>query len=335
MKKKTWIKLIQIFLQEQAVFFLLTISGLIIFYIVFYLYQLEMEAYWYATGLSLLFFVIILMVRFSRYSYQHKIRQQILSSIEFNWHQLQFSESLIESDYQEMLQTLGKRCVELSTQLKNETQESIAYYTTWVHQIKTPISVMQMMLQSEDIEEHRALSVELFRIEQYVEMVLNYIRLGSSHNDFVFQEYNLNTLVRQSIHKYAAQFVHRKLQLIYEPMDIMVLTDEKWTIFIIEQLLSNAIKYTYQGSVKICVTEDRKLTVADTGIGIAPEDLPQIFEKGFTGYNGRADKKATGLGLYLCKQAAEKLGISITVQSEPGVGTVFTLDLAKKKLEVE
>lgn len=335
MKKKSWIKLIQKFFREQIVSFLLAVSGIVIFYMIFYLYQLERETFWYAAGLYTLFFIIIMAIQFGRYLHQHKMRQQILSSIELNWQQLESPESLIESDYQEMLKVLGKRCVELTTQLKNERQESLAYYTTWVHQIKTPISVMQMLLQSEDNEEYRALSVELFRIEQYVEMVLNYIRLGSSHNDFVFQEYNLNALIRQSIHKYAAQFIQRKLQLIYKPMDITVLTDEKWLIFILEQLLSNAIKYTYQGSVTINVTEDRKLTVADTGIGIAPEDLPQIFEKGFTGYNGREDKKATGLGLYLCKQAAEKLGISITVQSEPGVGTVFTLDLARKKLEVE
>ena len=95
------------------------------------------------------------------------------------------------------------------------------------------------------------------------------------------------------------------------------------------------MKYTPEGSVAIRVTEDKKLTVTDTGIGIAPEDLPRIFEKGFTGYNGREDKKATGLGLNLCRQAAEKLGIRIMAESEPGKGSTFILDLMEEKIDVE
>jgi signal transduction histidine kinase len=114
-----------------------------------------------------------------------------------------------------------------------------------------------------------------------------------------------------------------------------VLTDEKWLLFILEQLLSNAIKYTRRGAVTIAVSPDQVLSVSDTGIGIAPGDLPRIFQKGFTGYNGRADKKATGLGLYLSRQAAQRLGISITAQSQPGQGSTFYLDLRKDPLVVE
>ena len=113
------------------------------------------------------------------------------------------------------------------------------------------------------------------------------------------------------------------------------MTDEKWLLFILEQLLANAVKYTLEGTITIRAGQDKKLSVSDTGIGIAPEDLPRIFEKGFTGYNGRADKKATGLGLNLCRQAAEKLGIRITAESEPGKGSTFTLDLSEKKVEIE
>ena len=201
--------------------------------------------------------------------------------------------------------------------------------------VNTPISVMQMILQSEDTPEHRELSAELFRIEQYVEMVLTYIRLGSDDHDFVFRECDLDALVRQSIRKYAQQFIRRKIRLVYKPTELTVLTDEKWLTFILEQLLSNAVKYTPQGSVTITVTPDKKLYVSDTGIGISPEDLPRIFEKGFTGYNGRADKKSTGLGLYLCRQTADKLGIGIMADSTPGKGSVFTLDLSTRRLEVE
>ena len=209
------------------------------------------------------------------------------------------------------------------------------YYTTWVHQIKTPISVMRMLLQEEDTGEHRELLAELFRIEQYVEMVLGYLRLGGESRDFVFQEYDLDSIIRQAIHKYAPLFVRNRIRLSYEPTDVRVLTDEKWLLFLIEQVLSNAIKYTPEGKVDITVTRDKVLRIADTGIGIAPEDLPRIFEKGFTGYNGRADKKSTGLGLYLCRLTAEKLSHKIKAESVVGEGTVFSVDLYRERLETE
>jgi hypothetical protein len=192
-----------------------------------------------------------------------------------------------------------------------------------------------MQLQGDDTEENRALLAELFRIEQYVEMVLSYIRLGSSQNDFVIKQYELDDIIRQAVRKFAPQFVHERIRLIYEPVSTHVVTDEKWLLFIIEQIISNAIKYSPNGTVTIAVSDKQVLSVSDTGIGIAPEDLPRIFEKGFTGYNGRADKKATGLGLYLCRQAAEKLGIRIWAESMPGAGSTFYLDLHREKIVVE
>ena len=182
------------------------------------------------------------------------------------------------------------------------------------------------------LKEHRELLAELFRIEQYVEMVLSYLRLNSESSDYVFQEYDLDQIIKQAVHKYASQFVRKRIRLVYEPMNVFVLTDEKWLLFIIEQLLYNAVKYTQQGTVTITVTPDKILKISDTGIGIASEDLPRIFEKGFTGYNGRADKKSTGLGLYLCKTAADRLSHMISVQSEVGKGTVFILDLHENEL---
>lgn len=166
-------------------------------------------------------------------------------------------------------------------------------------------------------------------------MALQYLRLDSKTNDFVFQQYDLDSIIRQAIRKYAPQFILRKIRLIYEPVSMTILTDEKWMLFLLEQLLSNAIKYTPHGSVTISVTPEKVLQVADTGIGIAPEDLPRIFEKGFTGYNGRADKKSTGLGLYLCQQAAKKISVSLSVTSEVGKGSVFSVHLDIPSLQVE
>lgn len=324
-----------LFFKKYFPLILFALLGIAIFFCIFCLYQLEPEAFLYAAGLYLTVLLCCLLYCFFREQQGHCRRQQQLSSIDCSWNELDPPTSQESCDLQEMIRSLGQRCNELTTRLQSAKQESLDYYTTWVHQIKTPISVMQMILQSEDTPEHRELSAELFRIEQYVEMVLTYIRLGSDDHDFVFRECDLDALIRQSIRKYAPQFIRRKICLVYKPEEITVLTDEKWLTFILEQLLSNAIKYTVQGSVTITVTPDKKLSVADTGIGIAPEDLPRIFEKGFTGYNGRADKKSTGLGLYLCRQAADKLGISITAASKPGEGSKFTLDLSMRQLEVE
>lgn len=324
-----------LFFKKYLPLILFVLLGIVTFFCIFSLYQLESEAFLYGTSLYLTVLICYLIFCFFRERLRHYRRQQQLSSINCSWNELDAPTSQESCDLQEMIRSLGQRCNELTTQLQSAKQESLDYYTTWVHQIKTPISVMQMILQSEDTPEHRELSAELFRIEQYVEMVLTYIRLGSDDHDFVFRECDLDTLIRQSIRKYASQFVRRKIRLIYEPVQLTVLTDEKWLSFILEQLLSNAVKYTLQGSVTITITPDKKLSVSDTGIGISPEDLPRIFEKGFTGYNGRADKKSTGLGLYLCRQIADKLGIGIVADSTPGEGSVFTLDLSTRRLEVE
>ena len=193
-----------------------------------------------------------------------------------------------------MVQKLGEQYTAVTTDWQRQQKESLDYYSAWVHQIKTPISSMKMILQQEDTEENHLLSAELFRIEQYTEMALQYLRLDSKTNDFVFQQYDLDSIIRQAIRKYAPQFILRKIRLIYEPVSMTILTDEKWMLFLLEQLLSNAIKYTPHGSVTISVTPEKVLQVADTGIGIAPEDLPRIFEKQSGGAGG--GRKPDGAG---------------------------------------
>ncbi len=333
MKKDTFPNRLALFLREQLPLFFFALCQLLLFLSVFLLYGLELEAWLYGEGLFLIGLAVYLIIRYVREQQDHRERLRILSAGDYS--RLKPPSTPREGDLQAMVQALGQQCSDLSTRWRNEKQESLDYYTTWVHQIKTPISVMEMLLQAEDTPENRALATELFRIEQYVEMVLTYIRLESPDHDFVFQELDLDPLIRRAVRKYAPQFVQRRIRLVYEPVHISVLTDEKWLSFILEQLLSNAIKYTGQGTVTLTVTPDKRLTVTDTGMGIAPEDLPRIFEKGFTGYNGRADKKSTGLGLYLCKQTADRLGIGISAISTPGVGSSFTLSLDSKNLEVE
>ena len=210
------------------------------------------------------------------------------------------------------------------------------YYAAWVHQIKAPIAVMQVLLQQEDTGQNRELKAELFRVEQYAEMALSYVRLNERGGgfDLVAAEYALDPVIRKAIRKYAGQFIRKKIQVVYQGTDEVVLTDEKWLSFIVEQILSNAVKYTQQGSVTIRVEGDRQLVIEDTGIGIAAEDIPRIFEKGYTGENGRLGKKSTGIGLYLSRKILRKLGHEITVDSQVDKGTEVRMSLWKKDLEM-
>lgn len=161
---------------------------------------------------------------------------------------------------------------------------------------------------------------QLFAIEQYVNMALSYMRLGSETTDFVLRQTDLDEVIRMAVRRYARHFISKKIVLHYEETGTRVLTDEKWLGFVIEQLLSNALKYTHEGSITIGMEEGR-LTITDTGIGIRAEDLPRVCEKGYTGYNGHANQKSTGIGLYLCSTILKKLGHSFTITSQEGTGT--------------
>ena len=166
-------------------------------------------------------------------------------------------------------------------------------------------------------------------------MALQYQRVSSTENDFVLEKVSVDGVIRDTIKKYAKNMIRRHIGINYSGTGQEVYTDGKWLAFILEQLLSNAIKYTPQGVVTIETAEEKDrffITIKDTGIGIKAEDLPRVFEKGYTGYNGHADKKATGIGLYLCRQMADKLGHTIRMESEIGKGTKvwigFDLDYA-------
>ena len=249
----------------------------------------------------------------------------------------------IEQLYQDIVENQVISRKQMRADKDKTNSEMLQYYGMWVHQIKTPIAAMHLLLQTdlntadesdESAEEiyfrvgelKKELSNELFQIEQYTEMALEYQRVQSESNDFVLGKIKLDKVIRESIRKYAKIFIRKKLSMHYEGTDIVVASDEKWLSFIIEQILSNAIKYTKAGSITINVLPNVSnkivcLEIADEGIGISAEDIPRVFEKGYTGYNGHENKSSTGIGLYLCKQAADKLGHRLEIESEKKKGT--------------
>lgn len=291
----------------------------------FALYRLPIEAVVYPCVLCLFAGCGFLVRDFFTFRKKHETLEKIKKLTIDVIDKLPAPDTLAEKDCHDIIESIKAQSAERETLLNARYRDMTEYYGAWAHQIKTPIASMKLTLQSEDSPASRRSSAELMRIERYVEMVLAFLRLDSTSTDYVFRSYSLDSLVRQSVKKFAPDFIDKKLKLEYEPPAGNIVTDEKWFAFVIEQLLSNAVKYTNEGGVKIYADDSGTLYIADTGIGIAPQDLPRIFEKGYTGFNGRLDKSASGIGLYLCKRICDNLGISVSVQSQPGKGTVIAL----------
>ncbi len=290
------------------------------------LFEVETIVLWYPLILGAMLLLVVGAVDYVMFLKKHK---------ELSYGELPTPKSLIEEDYQSIIAKLKEEAEMRASSASQDYNNMIEYYTVWAHQIKTPIAAMRLNLQSEDSESARKLMGDLNRIESYVEMVLTFLRLDSDSTDYVIKEYDLDEIIKSSVRKFSREFILKKLTLNYEPVKYKCITDEKWLEFIIEQVISNAVKYTSEGGVRIYMDEPGLLVIEDTGIGISAEDLPRIFENGYTGFNGREDKRASGIGLYLCKRIADNLGHKITAESTPGVGTKMIIDVRGKKLGVE
>ena len=303
--------------------------------LIFWLYGLPGEAIVYLLCLCCIgtsFWAVLSFVRFWR---KHKILRKMEEAIFVTAEDRPETTTLIEEDYQHLIQRLVRENRQRQAAADSMLEDLTSYYTLWVHQIKTPIAAMDLLLQAGP-DRATEMEIELQKIAQYVDMVLQYLRLDSTAKDLVLQRCQLDAVVRQTVRKYAKLFILKKIQLVFQETKWEVLSDEKWLCFLLEQLLSNALKYTPEGGkISIFLEGETNLVIADTGIGIAPEDLPRVFEKGFTGNNGRMDKKATGIGLYLCRRVTNLLGHTISIVSEPGVGTQVRLGLGRPQFDIE
>ncbi|GGP10637.1 sensor histidine kinase [Oceanobacillus neutriphilus] len=289
--------------------------------IIGYLYQvpLERSLLW----LAICGFIGIAAAAFHFYNYYKSHKEltfhQRQTHVEIE--QLPPPANLIENDYQALLEKLNAAFSELENTKTQNEQEILDYFTMWVHQIKIPISALHLILQDEDNDEvSEEMKEQLFKIEQYVELILQYVRLGSASTDYHFQKVDLDVIVCETIKKYASIFIRKKLPVHYERINQRIITDSKWLSFVLEQILSNALKYTNEGSISIYL-EENAIVIEDTGIGIQPEDIPRVGERNFTGFTGRRHKSASGIGLHLSKQILAKLGHRIKIESEPKKGT--------------
>lgn len=331
-------KVIGLYLLIVAVFF--AVAAL-------YDYRQVLRNMLYAMELTLFFGVLSALIDYWNYRTRCYALFQAVQKEEEKTCNLPEPQSLPEMLYRQLLMAEEQEKRKLLTRYDEKQKDMADYYTMWTHQIKTPIAALRLLLQnsegmkngqegSEQLQEKE----ELFKIEQYAQMALYFARLDSSSTDFLFKECDVREIVKQAVRKYSVSFLRSRLSFRMEEFEIKAVTDEKWLCFVVEQVFSNALKYTQQGGIAIYGADAEGsieqglvsyLVIEDTGIGINESDLPRIFERGFTGYNGRLDKRSTGLGLYLCDRIMGRMSHTISVKSEPGVGTKVILGFVQKE----
>ena len=290
---------------------------LVIFCILFWLKEVPFDVIEYGAELSAIWLLFVGALNFWFYRKRYQSLLDLSAALPHELKEFPDPKSRIEAEYQEITETIFAWREMLENEVLLSKKDASDYYSLWVHQIKTPISAMHLLIQSfeeqaMEFEEHaeetldflNEMKMKIFQTEEYVGMVLSYLRMEDMGNDLKFQWYPIGDIMRQ--------------------------------------ILSNALKYTSSdevrppkaGSISLYI-KGTELVVEDTGIGIAPEDLPRIFERGFTGYNGREHQKSTGIGLYLCKTIIQKLGHSIRAESRVGVGTKIYISLEREDVKFE
>lgn len=338
------------YLRERIVPVFLYIAEAFIFMMIAALYGYEgvLANMTYALGLAAFCGGCYLVWDYIRYQGKHRELQRLLAAEE-RGEILPQTSSAIEQGYQQIVTTQESEKKALITQLDERQQNMADYYTMWTHQIKIPLSAMDLLLQNVskvageegEIQVVRQLREEVFKTGQYVDMALHYARMESISADLSFTRLDVGELVKGALKKYWILFSGAGLNLYLEECHAQVVTDGKWFSFVIEQVLSNALKYTKEGAISIYGADEagshvkegcRYLVIEDTGIGIEEGDLPRIFERGFTGYNGRMGNKSTGIGLYLCRQIMDRLGLSIHVESRRNEGTKVFLGIAQEEI---
>ena len=322
-------EILKSYLKKNIKVYILFIVFIFIFFIMFYLYNLPLEALIYTGSFCFLAALVASFSDFVNYRESYKklnfLEQNILNDLE----DLPKSLDIRIDYYHKIIEKLYEELEKLTQENRQKNTDMVDYYSMWVHQIKTPIAAMNFLLDNEEVDQ-KILQQELFKIERYVEMVLTYIRLDSISSDYVITKINLDEVVKDSVKKYATIFINKKIKLNYVSHETMVISDKKWLSFAFEQILGNSVKYSSAGGEITIETCENKLIIEDKGIGIKEEDLPRIFEKGFTGFNGRYEKKSSGLGLYLCKKTLDKLGHHIEISSKVGEGTRIEITFPKE-----
>ena len=293
-------KLFLDYMKSQSIILFGYLLVCIVFITIFVLATLEIE--YVFLGIEILGFILII------YLIVHWFQYQKFSDIK---------------DENERLLNENKN---LKSEMLNQKDDLNAYFLMWLHQIKTPMTVSKLLLEKPDETTNTKLKMQLMYIEQYINMAMNYLKMIDYSTDMDITQVNLDDIIKNLLKKYSLLFIHNHISLEYQSNLTYVVSDSQWLTILIEQILSNALKYTENGKITIQYLEDKHaLEIRDTGIGIRSEDIPKIFDRGYSGFNGRMNEKSSGLGLYLARKISERLNIQIEVESKLSKGSVFRL----------
>lgn len=232
--------------------------------------------------------------------------------------------------YRDMIRRSNKSVIDRIRVVEDQQKDYREYIESWVHEIKAPITSIALMCENHKDNLTRQIHLENQKIENYVDMALYYARSESVYKDYVIQETDFQKIAVVVLNRNKQYLIQNRVQAEVDCKDVAY-TDKKWIAFILNQLILNSAKYRKEEGGYIQIRTERypggiRLLVIDDGIGIREEDMPRIFEKGFTGSNGRMQERSTGMGLYLCKKLCQNLGIGIYAESEEGKGTKMTLE---------
>ncbi len=323
------------YLWEKRASAFLVMGACAFFFVVTELYHAPMELAIYTSmmlvsGASVAFFVGL--YRFcATYKDLHVLLRQSTASLQ----QMPAPRGLLDKEWQQLVYAVDavrRSTVERSEAAVRDAQE---YYTLWAHQIKTPLAAMQLLAQENETDTKDLFLSELFQTQQYVDMVMNYQRMASITRDLCVCKVDVDAVVNSAVGRVRPMLLGRPdIMLDVQATGLCVVSDTKWLGVVVEQLLTNAVKYTRHGFVRIYACDDT-LVVEDSGIGIAPDELPRVFDRGYTGLNGRSQRHSSGLGLYLCRQITHKLGHGLWLESEQGKGTRVFLSFPKVAMMLE
>lgn len=318
-------KLLKNFLYERRIIYSMYLIFWGLIFLTFYLYEFNFAPFLDGWLFTLFALVVYSLIAFYR-AFRRQKQLELLATKDLQLNSLIFlpkAETLSEQTYQEVLRLVLETKNDQQEELLQKQKNMLDDFGLWLHQIKTPVAALDLLIQSGQLEP-RTMKNELFKINEYLQMILNYMRQNLDQADLVFQQLSIEKILKSVVKKYATFFSQKNLSLQFGELEGVVYSDQKWLIFILEQIIFNAIKYTENGTISISFL-DNQLTIQDTGIGIRAEDLPRVFEKGYTGMNGREQQRASGLGLYLSQEAASKLGCQLYIESQIKQGTKVTI----------
>ena len=332
MKMLDYLKEKGIFLSVNLMFFIMistvmyfsNISFVIIF-LVFFIWFFPLSTY--------------ILIEYMKYRKYFSNINNILESLDKKYllpEVLQEPNFMVGENINDILKELSRDMHEQVKHYRNIQKEYREYIEMWVHEIKTPIASSKLLIENNTNEVTRKIDTQMDRIENYVEQVLYYSRSDEVGKDYIIKKVGLSKLVKDVIKRNQRDFISKRISLQLGDLDEIIYSDTKWVEFILNQIIGNAIKYSKGKDDKIeiylkKISSAVVLTIKDHGVGIIERDLNRVFEKGFTGENGRKFGKSTGIGLYLCKKLTDKLGLGLQVQSEENVGTEISIIFPKSE----